>query len=94
MKTVPLTIRKCPETVHRALKSKAKSNRRSLNKEALTWLEKQANEKTAEQSVVVTGRQAAKILRLASKLMSPTEHYELGRDIQTYTKKLRRERLH
>lgn len=94
MKTVPLTIRRCPAQVHQALKSKAKSNRRSLNSEALTWLEKHANEKTAEKPVAVTGRQAAKILRRASKLMSPADHRELGRDIEAYAKKLRRERLH
>jgi hypothetical protein len=94
VKTVPLTIRQCPARAHQALKSRAKSNRRSLNKEALSWLKRQAKEKTIEESVVVTGRQAAKILRQASKLMSAQEHRELGRDIQTYTKKLRRERLH
>jgi plasmid stability protein len=98
MKTVPLTIRRCPVEVHQALKSRAKSNRRSLNNEALTWLEKQASEKTgektAEKPVIVTGRHAAKILRQASKLMNPAEHRDLGRDIEAYTKKLRRERLH
>jgi plasmid stability protein len=94
MKTVPLTIRRCPADVHRVLKSRAKSNRRSLNNEALTWLEKQASEKTAEKPAIVTGQQAAKILRKASKLMSPAEHRELGQDIETHTKKLRRERLH
>lgn len=94
MKTVPLTIRRCPAEVHRTLKSKAKSNRRSLNNEALTWLEQQAKEKDAERPQVVTGRQAAKILRQAWKLMTPAEHRELGQDIEAYTKKLRRERLH
>jgi hypothetical protein len=76
------------------LKSKAKSNRRSLNNEALTWLEKQASEKPAEKPPVVTGRQAAKILRQASKLMTPAEHREFGTAIESYTRKLRRERLH
>jgi len=52
MKTVPLTIRRCPTEVHQALKSKAKSNRRSLNNEALTWLEKQASNKTAERPLL------------------------------------------
>ena len=86
------TIRRCPAQVHQALKSK--SNRRSLNSEALTWLEKRSGEKTSEKPTSVTGRQAAKILRQASKLMSSAEHRELGRDIEAYAKKLRRERLH
>lgn len=94
MKTMPLTIRRCPAKVHQALKSKAKSNRRSLNNEALTWLEKLANAKTAEKPMIVTGRQAAKILRRASKLMSAAEHRKFGRDIESHTRKLRRERLH
>jgi plasmid stability protein len=94
MKSVPLTIRRCPAEVHQALKSRAKSNRRSLNNEALTWLEKQASNKTAEKLLIVTGRQAAKILRRARKLMTPAEHRKLGDDIEAYTKKLRRERLH
>jgi plasmid stability protein len=93
VKTVPLTIRRCPAEVHQALKSKAKTNRRSLNNEALTWLENQASEKTQE-PLIVTGRQAAKILRRASKLMTRAEHRELGHDLETYAKKLRRERLH
>jgi hypothetical protein len=94
MKTLPLTIRRCPAAVHQALKSKAKSNRRSLNNEALTWLEKHAGEKTAEKPSIVTGRQAAKILRRAWKLMTPAEHQKLGQDIEAYSKNLRRERLH
>jgi len=45
MKTVPLTIRRCPEEVHKALKSRAKANRRSLNNETLLLLEQHAGEK-------------------------------------------------
>jgi len=45
MKTVPLTIRRCPEEVHKALKSRAKVNRRSLNNETLLLLEQHAGEK-------------------------------------------------
>ena len=42
MKTVPLTIRRCPPGVHQALKKSAEANHRSLNGEALDWLEREA----------------------------------------------------
>jgi len=90
MKTVPLTIRRCPEDIHQALKSKAKTNRRSLNNEALTWLDDQAR----RGHKVVTGREAAQILRKAWKLMTPQEHREFGNDVEAYVKKVRNERLH
>ena len=90
MKTIPLTVRKCPEDLHRAIKRSAQVNRRSLNKEALTWLDAEAKRKPR----VVTGREAARILRDAHKLLTPQEHRQLGEDIEAYVKKVRRERLH
>ena len=90
VKTLPLTVRQCPEDLHRALKKSAQVNRRSLNKEALTWLDAQAQTKPK----VVTGREAARILREAHKLLTPQEHRQLGEDIEAYVKKVRRERLH
>jgi plasmid stability protein len=86
---VPLTIRRCPEEVHQTLKSRAKANRRSLNNEALTWLDELA--KTKEKPV--TAREAARILREAYKLLTPREHREFGEDIEAYLEKVRHERL-
>jgi hypothetical protein len=87
MKTTPLTVRRCPPEVHQALKKSAKVNNRSLNGETLTWLEDQAKRKRK----VVTGREAAKILREAYKLMTPQEHREMAEDIEAYVKKVRSE---
>jgi len=90
VKTIPLTVRQCPEDLHKALKKSAVINRRSLNKEALTWLDAQAKRKPR----LVTGREAARILREAQKLLTPQEHRQFGEDIETYLKKVRLERLH
>ena len=90
VKTIPLTVRQCPEDLHKALKKSAVINRRSLNKEALTWLDAQAKRKPR----LVTGREAARILREAQKLLTPQEHRQFGEDIETYVKKVRLERLH
>jgi hypothetical protein len=90
VKTIPLTVRQCPKDIHQALKKSADVNRRSLNKEALTWLEAQARKKPK----VVTGREAARILREAHKLLTPQEHRDMGEDIETYMRKVRLERLH
>ena len=92
MKTVPLTIRRCPKEVHQALKSKAKANRRSLNNEALTWLDEQA--KANQKNAIVTAREAAQILREAQNILTPQERAELADDIEAYIKKVRRERAH
>ena len=89
MKAVQLSIRGCPEGVHQALKKSASSNRRSLNREAITWLD-QARTKRK----VVAGKEAAQILRGAWKLLTPQEHRDLANDIQRYIKKVRRERVH
>ena len=88
MKTVPLSIRRCPEQVHRALKQKAQLNRRSLNAEALTWLEREAQEQKP-----VLGAEWAERLRKARHLLSEKEHKELAADIETARKLMNREHL-
>jgi len=55
-----------------------------LNKEALTWLDAQARKKPK----AVTGREAARILREAQKLLTPQEHRQLGEEIETYISRL------
>ena len=89
MKTLQLSIRGCPEVVHQALKKSARSNRRSLNNEAVTWLDQA---KSSRQ--IVTGKQASQILRGAWKLLAPQEHRDLANDIEAHVRKVRRERLH
>lgn len=88
MKTLPLTIRGCPDRVHRVLKARAAANRRSLNAEALVWLEKEAQAQS-----VMTGREWAQRLRQARKVMSEAEHRKLGKDIETARKLMNREHL-
>ena len=87
MKTLQLSIRGCPETVHQALKKSVRSNRRSLNNEAITWPD-QAKVKHK----VVTGKEAAQILREARKLLAPQEHREFANDIEAHVRKVRRKR--
>src|SRR5437764_406856 len=88
MKTMPLTVRRCPQPLHQALSKSAQENRRSLNAETLVWLEEQSRKRKP-----VTGREAARILREAQKLLSPREHKQLAEDIEAYRHKSRRERL-
>jgi plasmid stability protein len=89
VKTVPLTIRGCPEEVHRILKQRAAVNRRSLNAEALIWLEKEASYQKP-----VTGQLLAQRLRKAKKLLTEKEHHEFAADIETARKLMNREHLH
>jgi plasmid stability protein len=77
MKTTPLTIRGCRDGVHQALKAKARANRRSLSKEVLTVLEREAEEPPA-----LKGAEIAKRMRKARKLMTQTEHREFAEDIE------------
>jgi ribosome-binding protein aMBF1 (putative translation factor) len=88
VKTLQLSIRGCPPKVHEALKQQARQNRRSLNKEALTWLEKEAREQKP-----VTGKEWAKRLREAQSLLTESEHKELAKDIQKGISLMRRENL-
>lgn len=89
MKTVPLTIRRCPPELHQSLKRSAEKNRRSLNSEALVWLEREA-----EQEEPLGCADLAKNLRRARKLMSEREHREFAKDIEAGVKLMRREHLH
>ena len=88
MKTVPLTVRRCPAQVHKALKVRARANHRSLNGEILARLEKEAIE------APITGLEAAQRMRKARKLLTETEHKAFGEDIERGLKLMRRERLH
>jgi hypothetical protein len=89
MKTMQLSIRGCPENVHRVLQQKAKQNRRSLNNEILTWLEKEAQRQTP-----VTGRELAKNMRRAQKMLTKKEQQQWAEDIETARKLMNREHLH
>jgi plasmid stability protein len=84
-----LSIRGCPDVVHQALRQKARQNRRSLNKEALTWLEKEAQSQKP-----VTGRELAERMRKARKLMTEAEHKAFAEDIEKAVQLMRREHLH
>ena len=85
-------MRGCPEPVHEALKQSAKANRRSLNKETLTLLERQLARKAAEP--VVTGKEAARILREANKALTTKERREFAEAIEEGIKRFAHERLH
>ena len=47
MKNVCLTIRHCPEEIHRALRQNARFNKRSLNAETIHVLSQSVREKSA-----------------------------------------------
>jgi hypothetical protein len=76
MKTVTMTMRGCPEAVHEALKRSAKVNRRSLNQETISWLERQAAE------VPMNGRELAQRLREFNKGLTVKERLELAESIE------------
>jgi hypothetical protein len=84
MKSMPLTIRRCPPEVHEALKKSARANRRSLNAEVLVLLERES----APQPV--KGAELAERLRQAEKVLSPEERKAFARDIQRGIKLMRR----
>jgi plasmid stability protein len=85
MKSTPLTIRGCPEMVHQALKARAQVNHRSLSKEVLAVLEREAEEQPA-----LKGAEVAQRMREARKLMTEREHREFAEDIERGIKLLRR----
>ena len=88
MKTTPLTVRRCPASVHRALKQSAKVNRRSLNGEALVWLERQAIERP------VTGKEAATLLRKFEKLLTRADHIRVAEGVEEVRRRMAHEHLH
>jgi hypothetical protein len=83
--TTALTLRDCPAGLHSALKDSARKNRRSLNAEALTWLERQSTAKPRRMS----GKQFAAVLRKFQKQFTPKEHAEIAARIEAYRKKNR-----
>ena len=88
-KKTPLTVRGCSAELHKALKESADANRRSLNGEALTWLERaQGNAR------VVTSTELADALERAQKLLTPKQHRQIARHIQAARKKMAHEHLH
>ena len=89
MKTVPLTIRRCPPGVHRALKKSAEANHRSLNGEALDWLEREA-----DGAKTLTCGELARNLRRAQRLLSPKERKEFADGIEQARSTMSHEHLH
>jgi predicted HicB family RNase H-like nuclease len=92
VKTVTMTMRGCPKPVHEALKKSAKANRRSLNKETLAWLEKQAAREEAERPV--TGREMARILRELDKGLTAEDRRQIAEGIEEARRRMAREHLH
>jgi plasmid stability protein len=88
LKKTPLTVRRCPTAVHEALKQSAAANHRSLNGEALTWLERQAVQKP------VTARELAAALRKWHRQFSRKEHLEIAARIEEGRRLMNREHLH
>ena len=88
MKAVALTTRGCPEPLRKALKQSADANRRSLNGEILTWLERQA------ESQPVTARETARILRELNKTLSADDRKRWVAGITEARKKMVDEHLH
>ncbi|HWX21298.1 MAG TPA: hypothetical protein VN578_15465 [Candidatus Binatia bacterium] len=88
---MPLTVRRCPERVHRALKKHARENRRSLNNEALFWLERQADE--TSEAKPMPALEAAKRLRAWSRKLTRKEHHELAESIERGVVLMRHEHL-
>jgi len=88
VKTVPLTIRRCPEQVHRALKSRAKANKRSLNNETLLLLEQQTGRKP------MTGKDLAEKLRELKQVLTAKELKEMAAHTEELRKRMANEHLH
>jgi hypothetical protein len=87
MKTVTMTMRGCPEAVHEALKRSAKVNRRSLNQETISWLERQVAE------VPMSGRELAQRLREFNKGLTVKERLELAESIEEAGRRMGRGQL-
>ena len=85
-------MRGCPEPVHEALKQSAKANRRSLNRETLTWLEKQAAREQTERPMPC--REIARILREAHKDLTSEDRRQIAEGIEDARRRMAREHLH
>ena len=88
VKTMPLTVRRCPPGVHRALKKSARVNHRSINGETLAWLEQQASAKP------VSAKETAAILRRLQKTLSPTDRKSMAEAIEDARRRMANEYLH
>jgi hypothetical protein len=88
MKAMPLTVRRCPPSVHRALRRSARLNHRSLNGETLAWLEQQASAKQ------VSAKETAAILRELKKTLSTAERKAMANSIEAARRKMAHERLY
>jgi hypothetical protein len=89
VKKTPLTVRKCPPELHKALKRSAEVNHRSLNGETLTWLEKQASEQK-----VCTGKEAAAILRRFEEMTTAEDRRIMADAIEEARRRMNLEHLH
>jgi len=85
---MPLTVRRCPAKVHQALKKSAQANSRTLNGQALAWLENQSANKP------LTGREAVAILRRAQKILSSEDRKAIAKGIEKARRKMANEHLH
>ena len=77
MKTGSLTIRRFPTRVRKALKRSAEANGKTMDQEALSWLEEKSDEGTA-----LTCGELARNLRKAQKLLNRKEREEFAEAIQ------------
>jgi hypothetical protein len=75
--------------LHEALKRSAEKNRRSLNGETLTWLERQAS-----QQRVCTGKELAAALRKFQKLTTVEERRMMADAIEDARRRMNREHLY
>ena len=89
MKTIPLTIRRCPPGVHQPLKKSAQASRRSLNGEALDWLEREA-----DGAKTLTCGDLARNLRRAQRLLTSKERKEFAHAIEKARRTMNHEHLH
>ena len=88
-KGIPLTVRRCPPKLHKALKSSADQNHRSLNGEALAWLEREASAEKPKRA-----KELLPALRKAYRLLSPAEHKAIAAGIEKARQRMAREHLH
>lgn len=89
VKTTPLTVRRCPEDVHQAIKKSAKANNRSLNGETLTWLQHQAGRQQT-----CTAKELANALRKFEKVTTSAERRQMAEKIEESRQRMNHEHLH
>ena len=89
MKKIPLTARQRPTRLHQPGKKSAQVKRRSPKRQTLPWL---VNQSTAEK--VVTGKEAAALLRKAYDLLTREEHHQIADGIEEARRRMADEHLH